>query len=156
MKSFTTTIQKFILTVFCLFLFNNNAFSQCSGIVGYYAQDDGGGSPDCGTSIPAKAEANFAFTIEDAALMGTYLHAFKSNCGFGLWAPDGWYSDDEVNWYYSNGGRLDALPTLCGGGGGGPPESYDCDGAGNCSDPGDGSGAYSTSLACQSACPAPS
>ena len=155
MKSFTTTIQKFILTVFCLFLFNNNAFSQCMGIVGYYTIDDGGGSPDCSKSIPAKAEANFAMSIEDAAMFGSELHAFKSMCAFGNWAPDGWYSDDEVNWYYCNAGRLDALPTLCGGGGGGPPESYDCDGAGNCSDPGDGSGAYADLLSCQAACPSP-
>ena len=126
MKSFTTTIQKFILTVFCLFLFTN-VHSQCTGIIGFYANDDGGGQPDCATSVPAKAEAMFAFTIEDAALMGTELHAFKSNCGFGLWAPDGWYSDNEVDWYYSNAGRLDALPSACGGGGGGPPVTYACD-----------------------------
>jgi hypothetical protein len=34
--------------------------------------------------------------------------------------------------------------------------SWDCDGQGNCSDPGDGSGTYSTLAACQTACIVPS
>jgi len=33
--------------------------------------------------------------------------------------------------------------------------SFNCDGAGNCSDPGDGTGTYSTLAACNAACPAP-
>ena len=83
---------------------------ECFPIKAFYAMDNGAGAPDCGSSVGGFYGNPIALsTIPMMALGGQPL--WDDRCsGF---APDGWYSHDEVDWYQCKMGKLASISTTC-------------------------------------------